>query len=89
MQQFRNFSIIISGLLVTLYENADLTLTLSVFRILNYPTLITQNKLPLRLRKAGRVWCVGAREIDLATRHNTVTPRKTKELLESPCFFRS
>ena len=34
--------------------------------------------IPLRLRKAGRVWCGGARETHLA-----------KESLKSPCFFRS
>ena len=41
----------------------------------------------LRFRKAGRVWCDGARETHWATCHNIVTPSKTKEFLQSPCFF--
>ena len=45
--------------------------------------------IPLRLRKAGRVWCGGARETHCATCNNRVTPSKTKEFLRSPCFFRS
>ena len=43
----------------------------------------------LRFRKAGRVWCGGARETHWATCHNEVTPSETKELLKSPCFFRT
>ena len=45
--------------------------------------------LPLRFRKAGRVWCGGARETLWATCHNRVTPCKTKEFLKCPCFSRS
>ena len=45
--------------------------------------------LPLRFRKAERVWCGGAPEPHWSTRYNGVTPRKTKEFLKSPCFFRS
>ena len=40
-------------------------------------------------RKAGRVWCGGARKTQWATCHNRVTPTKTKEFLKSPRFFRS
>ena len=43
--------------------------------------------IPLRFRKAGRLWCGGARETHWATCHNRVTPSKTKEFLESPCFL--
>ena len=43
--------------------------------------------LPLRFRKAGRVSCVGAREINWATCHNRVTPSKATEFLKSPCFL--
>ena len=43
--------------------------------------------LPLGFRKAGMVWCGGARETHWATCNNEVTPRKTKEFLKSPCFF--
>ena len=45
--------------------------------------------LPLRFRKAGRVWCGGAREPHWATCHNGVTPSKTKEVLKYSCFLRS
>ena len=45
--------------------------------------------IPLRLRKAGRVWCGGAQETNWATCHNRVTPRKTKESLKSSRFYRS
>ena len=44
--------------------------------------------LPLRLRKAGRVWCGGAGETHWVTCHNGVTPSKTKKFLKSHCFFR-
>ena len=37
--------------------------------------------IPLKFRKAGRVWCGGARETQLATCQNRVTPSKTKEFL--------
>ena len=47
------------------------------------------NVLPLRFRKAGRVWCGGARETHWATCHNEVTSCKTKEFLKSLSFFRS
>ena len=43
-------------------------------------------KLPWRFRKAGRVWCGGARETHWATCYNEVTPSKTKEFLNSPFF---
>ena len=46
-------------------------------------------KLPSRFRKAGRVWCDGARETYWVTCRNGVTPCKTKEFLKSPWFFRS
>ena len=45
--------------------------------------------LPLRFRKAGRVWCGGAWETHWATYQNGVTPSKTKKFLKSPCFLRS
>ena len=41
----------------------------------------------VRFRKAGRVWCGDARETHWATCHNGVSPSKTKEFLESPCFM--
>ena len=53
--------------------------------ILNYDLV----NLPLRFRKARRVWCGGAREIHWATCHNRVTPSYTKEFLKSPRFLRS
>ena len=43
-------------------------------------------KVPLRFRKAERVWCGGARGTHWATCHNRMTPSKTKEFLESPAF---
>ena len=43
--------------------------------------------LPLRFRKAGKMWCGGARETHWATSHNEVTPSKTKEFLKPPCFL--
>ena len=51
------------------------------------PTSGPQNILPLRFRKAGRVWLGGARETHSATCHNGVTPSRTKEFLKSPCFL--
>ena len=39
--------------------------------------------LPLRFRKAGKVWCGGAQETHWATCHNGVTPSETKEFLKS------
>ena len=45
--------------------------------------------LPLRFKKAGRVWCCGARETHWATCHNGVTPIHTKDVPKSPRFFRS
>ena len=45
--------------------------------------------LPLRFRKAGRVWCGGARESHWATGHNRVTVSKTKQCFKSPCFSSS
>ena len=45
--------------------------------------------LPLRLRKAGRLWCGGARESDSVTCHNGASVSKTKQSLRSPCFSRS
>ena len=50
---------------------------------------LRENFLPLRFRKAGKVWCGGARETHYDTCHNRVTPSKTKKLLKTPCFFRS
>ena len=44
-------------------------------------------EVPLRFRKAGRVWCGDARETHGARCHNGVTPSKTKEFLKSPCLF--
>ena len=44
--------------------------------------LITLNQLPLRFRKAGRVWCDGARE----KCHNGLTVSKSKKCLKFPCF---
>ena len=44
---------------------------------------------PLRFRKAGRLWRGGARETHLEKCHNGVTPCKTKEFLKSSRFFRS
>ena len=38
--------------------------------------------IPLKFRKAGRVWCGGAR----VTCHNIVTSSKIKEFLKYPCF---
>ena len=49
----------------------------------------SQNWLPLRFKKAERVWCGGAPSTHWATCNNGVTPSKSKEFLESPCFFRS
>ena len=54
----------------------------------NVTLCLTNILLPLRLGKAERVWCGGARETHSATRHNEGTPSKTKELLKSPCFFK-
>ena len=45
--------------------------------------------LPLRFRKARRVWCGGARETHWAPCHDGVTSNKTKEFLKYPYFFRS
>ena len=42
--------------------------------------------IPLRYRKAGKVWCGGARETHRATYYNLVTPSKTKEFIKSSCF---
>ena len=44
------------------------------------------NFLPLRFRKAGRVWGGGARETHCATCHDGLSPSKSKEFLKSPCF---
>ena len=46
-------------------------------------------RLPLRFRKAGRLWCGGARGTHWATCHNWVIVTKTKQSLWSPCFSRS
>ena len=43
--------------------------------------------LPLRFRKAGMVWCGGAREIQLTTSDKGVTPGKPKEFLKSLDFL--
>ena len=44
--------------------------------------------IPLNIKKKkGRVWWGGARETHWATCHKGVTPSKTKEFLESPCFL--
>ena len=40
--------------------------------------------IPLRFRKAGRVWCGGARDTHSATCHDGVTPSKTKKFLKFP-----
>ena len=45
--------------------------------------------IPLRYRKAARVWCDGARETHTATCHNRMTPCYPKELLKFPRFIRS
>ena len=50
---------------------------------------IYQALLPLRFRKAGKVWCGGARETYWATCHNEVTVSKMKQSLRSPYFSRS
>ena len=47
----------------------------------------SQILVPLRLRKAGMVWCGGTWETHLATCHHWVTPSKTKEFLKSPRFL--
>ena len=47
-----------------------------------------QKILPIIVRKAGRVWCLGARETHWAMCHNEVTVSKTKQCLKSPCFSR-
>ena len=48
---------------------------------------ISKFLLPMRFRKAGRMWCGGARETHWATYHKRVTPSKTKEFLKSSCFL--
>ena len=48
----------------------------------------SHEKIPLKFRKAGRVWCGGARETHWVTCHNRVTSSKTKESLKSSCFSR-
>ena len=40
--------------------------------------------LPLRFRKARKVWCGGARETHWASCHNGVTPSKTEGFIKSP-----
>ena len=57
------------------------------FRSVGKTWLKRFNNVPLKFRKAGRVWCGGARETHIATCHNGVTPSKSKEFLESPRFF--
>ena len=52
-------------------------------------TLYYSDIIPLRFRKAGRVWFGGARKTHWATRHYRETPSKTKEFLKSSCFLRS
>ena len=47
------------------------------------------NIIPLRFRKAGSVWCRGARDTHWVTFHNWVTVTKTKQSLRSSCFSRS
>ena len=49
-------------------------------------TMLHSHLLPLRFRKAGRVWCAGAQETHRATCHHGVTPSKTMEFLKSPRF---
>ena len=44
--------------------------------------------LGLRFRKAGTVWCGGARQTHKATFYNRVIPMKTKETLKATCFSR-
>ena len=58
-------------------------------RILSFFSKLSSIKLPLWFRKAGRLWCGGARETHLAASHNSLTPSKTKKFLKSPCFLRS
>ena len=50
---------------------------------------LIRNKLniPVRFKKAGRVWCGGARKTHCATCHTEVTRSKTKDFLESPRFW--
>ena len=55
------------------------------YKILSYLKFL----LYLRFRKAGKLRCGSAREPHWAICHNRMTPRKTKEFLKSPCFFRS
>ena len=43
--------------------------------------------LPLRFKKAGRLWCGGVQGTQGATCHNRVTPSETKEFFKSPCFL--
>ena len=45
--------------------------------------------IPLRIRKAGRVLCGGARETHRAACHNEVTVSKTEQSLRSRCFSKS
>ena len=46
-----------------------------------------RQKIPLRFRKAGKVWFGGARETHCATCHNGMTPSEIEEFLKSPCFL--
>ena len=46
-----------------------------------------RTEISLRFRKAGRVWCDGARETHSATCHNRETPSKTKESRKLSCFL--
>ena len=72
------------------HKNAQI-LTQYFYEFTSDQSTSTQNIiiLPLRFGNAGRVWFCGARETHSTTCHNEVTPRKTREFLKSPCFFRS
>ena len=79
-------------------DRCPITVDVKVFKVIDFFYLVNlrpfskpyfQFYLPWGFRKAGMVWCGGARETHWATCHNGVTPSKTKEFLKSPRFFRS
>ena len=59
---------------------------ISIYEILGLD-FSKKHTIPLRFRKAGRVWCGGARKTHRATCHDGVTPCKTKDFLNYPCFL--
>ena len=83
VQEHQTGSVFVRGSNLTLFFILENSKFLSCYKFCQI------NFIPLRLRKAGRVWCGGARDTHWVTFQNWLTVTKTKQSLRSSCFFRS